>query len=77
MATTRRKSIPGYPKHGITRQGHCRAKTYPTLRTSQEAKEQGQDKLATWSSKLIPKIGFNSKDEYTNTHQDLTINGHT
>ena len=40
-------------------------------------KEQGQDKLATWSSKLIPEKGFNSKAEYSNTQQDLTINGYT
>ena len=40
-------------------------------------KEQGQDKLATWSSKLIPEKGFNSKVEYSNTQQDLTVNGYT
>ena len=40
-------------------------------------KEQGQDKLATWSSKLITEKGFNSKAEYSNTQQDLTVNGYT
>ena len=30
-------------------------------------KEQGQDRLVIWSSKLIPKKGFNTKAEYTNT----------
>ena len=40
-------------------------------------KEQGQVTLAIWSSKLIPEKGFNSKAEYTNTQQDLTINGYT
>ena len=40
-------------------------------------KEQGQDKLATWSSKLIPEKGFNSKAGYSNTQQDLTVNGYT
>ena len=40
-------------------------------------KEQGQVKLVIWSSKLIPEIGFNSKAEYTNTQQDLTVNGYT
>ena len=32
-------------------------------------KEQGQGRLAIWSSKLIPEKGFNSKAEYTNTQQ--------
>ena len=32
-------------------------------------KEQGQVKLAIWSSKLIPEKGFNSKAEYTNTQR--------
>ena len=40
-------------------------------------KEQGQDKLVTCSSKLIPEKGFNSKAEYSNTQQDLTVNGYT
>ena len=40
-------------------------------------KEQGQDKLAIWSSKLIPEKGFNSKAEYSNTQQDLIVNGYT
>ena len=40
-------------------------------------KEHDQDRLAIWSSKLIPEKGFNSKAEYSNTHQDLTINGYT
>ena len=40
-------------------------------------KEQGQDKLAIWSSKLIPEKAFNSKAEYSNTQQDLTFNGYT
>ena len=40
-------------------------------------KEQGQDRLAIWCSKLILEKGFNSKAEYTNTQQDLTINGYT
>ena len=40
-------------------------------------KELGQDRLEIWSSKLIPKKGFNSKTEYSNTQQDLTINGYT
>ena len=40
-------------------------------------KEQGQDKLAIWSSRLIPEKDFNSKAEYTNTQQDLTVNGYT
>ena len=40
-------------------------------------KEQGQDRLAIWSSKLIPEKGFNSKAEYSNTQQDLTVNGYT
>ena len=40
-------------------------------------KEQGQVKPAVWSSKLIPETGFNSKAGYTNTHQDLTVNGYT
>ena len=35
-------------------------------------KEQGQVRLAVWSSKLIPETGFNNKAEYTNTQQDLT-----
>ena len=39
-------------------------------------KEQGQDKLAICSSKLIPEKGFNSKAEYSNTQQDLTVNGY-
>ena len=40
-------------------------------------KEQGQDKLAIWSSRLKPEKGFNSKAEYYNTQQDLTVNGYT
>ena len=40
-------------------------------------KEQGQDKLATWSSTLTPEKGFNSKAEYSNTQQDLTVNEYT
>ena len=40
-------------------------------------KEQGQDKVATWSSKFISEKGFNSKAEYSNTQQDLTVNGYT
>ena len=40
-------------------------------------KEQGQVTLAIWSSKLIPEKGFNSKAEYSNTQQDLTVNGYT
>ena len=41
-------------------------------------KEQGQDRLAIWSSKLIPeKKSFNSTAEYSNTQQDLTVNGYT
>ena len=40
------------------------------------SKEQGQGKLATWSSKLIPEKVFNSKAEYSNTQQDLTDNGY-
>ena len=40
-------------------------------------KEQGQDRLAIWSLKLIPEKGFNSKAEYSNTQQDLTVNGYT
>ena len=40
-------------------------------------KEQGQDRLAIWSSKLIPEKGFNSKADYSNTQQDLTVNGYT
>ena len=40
-------------------------------------KEQGQVRLAIWSSKPIPETGFNSKAEYTNTQQDLTVNGYT
>ena len=39
-------------------------------------KEQGQVRLAVWSSKLIPETGFNSKAEYTITQQDLTVNGY-
>ena len=39
-------------------------------------KEQGQDRLAIWSSKLIPEKGFNSKAEYSNSQQDLTVNRH-
>ena len=39
-------------------------------------KEQGQVKLAIWSSKLILEKGFNCKAEYTNTQQDLTVNGY-
>ena len=77
MATTRRKRTPNQPKQSITRRGHCRPKTDPTLQTSQEAKEQGQVRLAIWSSKLIPEEGFNSKAEYTNAQQDLTVNGYT
>ena len=42
-----------------------------------EGKEQGQVRLAIWSSKLIPETGFNNKAEYTNTQQDLTVNGYT
>ena len=42
-----------------------------------EGKEQGQVRLAIWSSKLIPEKGFNSKVEYSNTQQDLTVNGYT
>ena len=42
-----------------------------------EGKEQGQVRLAVWSSKLILETGFNSKAEYTNTQQDLTVNGYT
>ena len=40
-------------------------------------KEQGQVRLAVWSSKLIPETGFNRKAEYTNTQQDLTVNEYT
>ena len=40
-------------------------------------KDQGQDRLAIWSSKLIHEKGFNSKAEYTNTQQDLPANGYT
>ena len=40
-------------------------------------KEQGQVRLAFWSSKLIPETGLNSKAEYSNTQQDLTVNGYT
>jgi hypothetical protein len=40
-------------------------------------KVQGQVKLAIWSSKLIPEKDFNSKAEYTNTQQGLTVNGYT
>ena len=40
-------------------------------------KEQGQVRLAIWSSKPIPEKGFNSKAEYTNTQQDLPANGYT
>ena len=40
-------------------------------------KEQGQDRLSIWSSKLIPEKDFNSKAEYSNTQQDLTVNGYT
>ena len=40
-------------------------------------KEQGQVRLAIWSSKLIPEKGFTSKAEYSNTQQDLTVNGYT
>ena len=39
-------------------------------------KEQGHDRLAIWSSKLIPEKGFNNKAEYSNTQQDLTVNGY-
>ena len=39
-------------------------------------KEQGQDRLAIWFSKLIPEKGFNRKAEYSNTQQDLTVNGY-
>ena len=42
-----------------------------------EGKEQGQVELAICSSKLIHETGFNSKAEYTNTQQDLTIIGYT
>ena len=45
--------------------------------TDQPGGEQGQDKLVTWSSKLIPEKGFNSKAEYSNTQQNLTVNGYT
>ena len=40
-------------------------------------KEQVQVSLAIWSSKPIPQKGFNSKAEYSNTQQDLTVNGYT
>ena len=40
-------------------------------------KEQGQVRLAIWFSKLIPEKGFNSKTKYSNTQQDLTVNGYT
>ena len=40
-------------------------------------KEQGQDRLANLSLKLKPEKGFNSKVEYYNTQQDLTVNGYT
>ena len=40
-------------------------------------KEQGQVRLAIWSSKPIPEKGFNGKAEYSNTQQDLTFNGYT
>ena len=40
-------------------------------------KEQGQDRLVIWTSKVIPEKGFNSKAEYSNTQQDLTVNGYT
>ena len=39
-------------------------------------KEQGQVRLAIWSSKPISEKGFDSKAEYTNTQQDLTVNGY-
>ena len=42
-----------------------------------EGKEQGQVRLVVWSSKLISETGFNSKAEYNNTQQDLTVNGYT
>ena len=40
-------------------------------------KEQGMVRLAIWSSKPIPEKGFNSRAEYSNTQQDLTVNGYT
>ena len=40
-------------------------------------KEQGQVRLAIWSSKPILEKGFNSKAEYSNTQEDLTVNGYT
>ena len=76
-ATTRRISIPGQPKHGITRQGHCRPKTYPTLRTSQEAKSKAKINQRSDPQDSYLKKGFNSKAEYSNTQQDLTVNGYT
>ena len=42
-----------------------------------EGKDQGQVRLEVWSSKLVPETGFNSKAEYTNTQQDITVNGYT
>ena len=77
MATTRRKGIPSQPKQGITRQGHCRPKTYPTLRTSQEAKSRAKANQRPGPQNSYLKKGFNSKAEYSNTQQDLTVNGYT
>ena len=77
MATTRRKKYTKLAQARNHSSGSLPVEDGSHSTDQPGGKEQGQDKLATWSSKLIPEKGFNSKAEYTNTQQDLTVNGYT
>ena len=77
MATTRRQKDTKLAQGRNHSSGSLPAGDRSHSTDQPGGKEQGQDKLATWSSKLIPEKGFNSKAEYSNTQKDLTVNGYT
>ena len=77
MATTRRKKDTKLAQARYHSSGSLPAGDGSHSTDQPGGKEQGQVKLAIWSSKPIPEKGFNSKAEYTNTQQDLPANGYT
>ena len=77
MATTRRKKYTKLAQARYHSSGSLPVEDGSHSLDQPGGKEQGQDRLAIWSSKLIPEKGFNSKAEYSNTQQDLIVNGYT
>ena len=75
MATTRRKKYTKLAQARYHSSGSLPVEDGSHSTDQPGGKEQGQDRLAIRSSKLIPEKDFNSKAEYSNTQQDLTVNG--